>query len=148
MYNVSIKKSKYTEKDLWDNLKSVWDSVGRQPYFKDMSIGSIHVGTYIHRFGSWNNALLEFAKHLGQETTLIKKEIKKTKRKTIGLSLRYDILKRDNFKCVLCGDSPAKNNKCELEIDHIVPISKGGLNELLNLRTLCLKCNQGKKNKD
>lgn len=56
--------------------------------------------------------------------------------------LRYDILKRDGFKCVLCG-STAKDG-VKLHVDHIVPLSRGGKTEMANLRTLCDRCNLGK----
>lgn len=58
--------------------------------------------------------------------------------------LRYRILKRDGFRCVLCGRSPATTLGIELQIDHIVPVSRGGDNSLGNLRTTCADCNLGK----
>ena len=58
--------------------------------------------------------------------------------------LRYQILKRDR-RCVLCGVGPGE---ARLEVDHIVPRSKGGSNELTNLQTLCDGCNRGKSNLD
>lgn len=66
-------------------------------------------------------------------------------RAMISDSLRYDIMKRDGFKCVLCGMS-AKDGAI-LHVDHIIPVSKGGKSEKDNLRTLCERCNLGKSNK-
>jgi hypothetical protein len=66
---------------------------------------------------------------------------------TVKLSktLRYDILSRDNFTCQCCG---AKSiDGAVLEVDHIVPRSKGGSNDPGNLRTLCSNCNGGKSDK-
>ena len=60
--------------------------------------------------------------------------------------LRYQVLKRDNFKCCACGASPAKDPSVELHIDHILPYSKGGETILENLQTLCSRCNLGKSN--
>ena len=60
-------------------------------------------------------------------------------------SLRYDVLKRDGFKCTLCGRTASDD--ITLEVDHIIPVSKGGLTELDNLRTLCYDCNRGKRDK-
>lgn len=60
-------------------------------------------------------------------------------------SLRYDIMNRDNFSCVICGASA--NVGARLHVDHIVPISKGGKSIPSNLRTLCERCNVGKSNK-
>ena len=70
---------------------------------------------------------------------------KKAARK-ISDKLRYQVLKRDNFKCCACGASPAKDPSVELHIDHIIPWSKGGKTEFDNLQTLCSKCNLGKSN--
>ncbi|MCL1866890.1 MAG: HNH endonuclease, partial [Oscillospiraceae bacterium] len=60
-------------------------------------------------------------------------------------SKRYDILKRDNFKCKFCGRKA--DDGVELEVDHIIPVSKGGKTTDSNLQTLCYDCNQGKKAK-
>jgi len=66
--------------------------------------------------------------------------------KSISDKLRYQVLKRDSFKCCACGASPAKDPSVELHIDHIIPWSKGGENTAENLQTLCSKCNLGKSN--
>lgn len=60
-------------------------------------------------------------------------------------SMRYDVLRRDGFRCVLCGMS--SKDGAVLHVDHIIPISKGGKTEMSNLRTLCERCNIGKSNK-
>lgn len=60
-------------------------------------------------------------------------------------SLRYDVMKRDGFRCVLCGARAMDGVK--LHVDHIRPVSKGGKTELPNLRTLCERCNLGKRDK-
>lgn len=59
----------------------------------------------------------------------------------IPLSIRVSILHRDGYKCVFCGRSA---KQVELEVDHIVPFSKGGSNDPSNLQTLCFDCNRGK----
>lgn len=66
-------------------------------------------------------------------------------RKIMSHSLRYDIMKRDGFRCVLCGRSA--NDHVTLHVDHILPVSKGGKTEYGNLRTLCSDCNMGKRDK-
>jgi len=66
------------------------------------------------------------------------------KRKIAGVvtnKLRMSIFLRDNFKCVFCGSEEA------IEVDHIIPVIKGGLTNKSNLQTLCFKCNSGKKGK-
>lgn len=65
--------------------------------------------------------------------------------KNISTHLRFDILKRDNYRCQICGASSVHGTT--LEIDHIVARSKGGTNFEWNLWTLCKDCNSGKSNK-
>ncbi len=60
-------------------------------------------------------------------------------------SLRYDVLRRDSFKCQICGATAKEGAK--LHVDHIIPVSKGGKTILSNLRTLCDRCNMGKSAK-
>ncbi|KGG19285.1 HNH endonuclease [Prochlorococcus marinus] len=64
----------------------------------------------------------------------------KQKYAKVSPKLRYQILERDNFTCK-CG---AKSPQVRLEVDHIIPRSKGGSNAPSNLRTLCAECNSGK----
>jgi hypothetical protein len=61
-----------------------------------------------------------------------------------GLRLRMEVLKRDRYKCRLCGRSPAQFHELWLEIDHIMPWSSGGKTEIGNMQTLCNECNRGK----
>jgi len=62
-------------------------------------------------------------------------------------TVRFDVLKRDR-KCVLCGAAPEIDSEVRLHVDHIVPRSKGGSNEMSNLQVLCSECNLGKSNRD
>lgn len=69
--------------------------------------------------------------------------VHKTSR-SISVHLRYKVLLRDSFRCVLCGRSPAMEIGCVLQVDHIKPWSLGGETEIDNLRSLCRECNLGK----
>lgn len=60
-------------------------------------------------------------------------------------SLRYQVLKESGHRCELCG---ATKNERPLDVDHILPRSKGGKNIYENLQVLCSKCNRSKGNKD
>ena len=132
--------------------------------------------TFTSHFGSWRNALSSFIKYVNgkDEQDLSKDEIltapshptpfpvpnhlpinsdeevevaqkHKTPREP-NLRLRFKVLQRDQFKCCICGASPAKDPTVELHVDHIFPWSKGGETVLENLQTLCFKCNNGKSN--
>lgn len=57
--------------------------------------------------------------------------------------LRMRVLRRDNFKCKLCGRSPSNYTDIELHVHHIIPWSEGGITEMDNLITLCHTCHKG-----
>jgi 5-methylcytosine-specific restriction endonuclease McrA len=63
-------------------------------------------------------------------------------KRNISVRLRHQILERDSFKCRDCGATSTTG--ATLEVDHTVPVSKGGSNDPSNLRTLCSDCNRGK----
>jgi len=58
--------------------------------------------------------------------------------------LRESIKVRDNYSCRNCGISTIDEAHLLLEIDHIIPVSKGGLTIENNLQTLCWRCNRAK----
>ena len=60
-------------------------------------------------------------------------------------SLRYLVLKESNGRCALCGITKEER---PLDVDHIIPRSKGGKTVYENLQVLCSKCNRSKNNKD
>ena len=61
--------------------------------------------------------------------------------------LRSHIKARDNHTCRYCSVSLAAEPHLLLEVDHIVPVSKGGQSTPENLQTLCWRCNRTKSNK-
>jgi hypothetical protein len=61
--------------------------------------------------------------------------------RTLSRTLRFQVLRRDDFRCTYCGRSASE---AVLHIDHVTPWSAGGRNDLENLRTACLDCNLGK----
>ena len=77
--------------------------------------------------------------------TEIYKKSKSYQRSLMTPSLRYDVMRRDGFRCVLCGRTV--NDGIKLHVDHIMPIAKGGKTVKSNLRTLCHECNLGKSDK-
>lgn len=63
----------------------------------------------------------------------------------ISGSIRYKVLLRAKNRCESCGIS---NKEKALEVDHIIPRTKGGKDELSNFQALCFTCNSQKSNKD
>jgi len=67
------------------------------------------------------------------------------KRSSVGVKLRREVFMRDRFRCQECGVHPdATHRHVFLEVDHIIPVARGGTNRLENLQTLCDVCNAGK----
>ena len=64
-----------------------------------------------------------------------------TERKTLQKKTRFQVFKRDEFKCCYCGRCPPN---VVLEVDHIIAVANGGTNQIDNLITSCFDCNRGK----
>lgn len=152
-----------TDEEMFCEIKRIWMILGRQPTSNDMKkgISTISLQSYSRRFGGWRNALDAFINYNHADSTLhkavnesdtlsVKKDrhnsitYKHRTNRDISNKLRFAVLKRDHYKCCICGASPAKDPSVELHIDHIIPWSKGGETTLDNLQTLCSKCNLGK----
>jgi hypothetical protein len=160
---------RYTDEECFDNLLAVWTHYRRPPKYLEMSLPPSQVGAkaYVGRFKTWNKALAAFVERVNldngqeEESNLNPRTIETgepslsltplrplpEQTRSLKLGLRFRVLSRDRFKCVLCGDHPAKNPGCDLHVDHISPWSKGGKTELENLRTLCAACNVGRGNR-
>jgi|GEM_PF-2402108 len=66
-------------------------------------------------------------------------------RQAVSKKARFEVMQRDGFCCRLCGRGKVEG--VTLHLDHRIPISRGGTNDLSNLQTLCEDCNQGKSNR-
>lgn len=71
--------------------------------------------------------------------------VKEIKLEYLSKEIKDQVLKRDNYRCVICNRGVADG--VLLEIDHKIPISKGGSNRIENAQTLCVSCNNKKRNK-
>lgn len=71
----------------------------------------------------------------------------KYQRQLMTPQLRENILSRDHHTCKYCGVSRTAQSHLLLEVDHILPISKGGITAIDNLQSLCWKCNRSKGSK-
>lgn len=65
-------------------------------------------------------------------------------RAPISRALRHEVFKKSNYTCAECGKT---NKETILCVDHIIPVSQGGTDELDNLQCLCEECNQAKSNR-
>ena len=145
-----------SDEELFDEIENVCTTLGKQPSYSQMrDMARFSMGTYEKRFNGWRGALKAFIDFINDEsndkTVIDNTEVQalnansghKTSR-TINLRIRFLVLQRDNFKCCACGASPATNPLVTLQVDHIIPWSKGGETVLENLQTLCANCNLGK----
>jgi hypothetical protein len=64
-----------------------------------------------------------------------------TKRKSLSPRTRFEIFKRDGFRCIYCGATPLN---ATLQVDHVVAVASGGTDDPANLVTSCGSCNSGK----
>ena len=155
-----------TDEELFENVKSLWISLGRQPRYAELRApGSrFSAGTYDTRFGSWSKALKEFVAWVNSDpseqlqrqeaettqgaagSTVQIESAKRRTRREISDRQRFRILVRDSFRCKACGASPLTRPGVELHVDHVLPWSKGGETTDDNLETKCNKCNLGKGN--
>jgi hypothetical protein len=160
---------RYSADEYFENLLSVWTHFGCQPSYGEMKRppSKISARAYEKKWGTWRKALLAFLEKVSSDTDDAEpdspasvedakpgprkrrqigrvKRLKAEDQHQIRLGLRYQVLKRAHFRCVLCGRSPATHVGCVLHVDHIVPFSKDGKTVLENLRSACENCNLGK----
>lgn len=157
---------RYSEDDYFENMLRVWTYRGRQPKLREMDErpSVIPSGAYEARLGGWKQALAGFLERVSASDQTARaatvdgasgrdvrelspaEEVAGPRARKIPLGLRYNVLRRDRFRCVVCGASPAHEAACQLHVDHIIPFSMGGPTVNDNLRTLCSRCNIGRSN--
>ena len=150
----------YKNKSRLDDFKDEIADLYKQNYsapeickLLNLNVSERQVQRYVKKLGI-NRSVREALKLCEKrrvETIKRKWESYRSKKKKIvkqGIypSLRYKILSRDKFKCVLCGWGQEEGVR--LEVDHIIPQHQGGKNNIDNLRTLCQLCNVGRNGND
>lgn len=161
----SAHQRRWTDDDYFENLLEVWTHYGRPPTKGeiDRPPSRITSSGYARKFGTWVKAKQAFVDRVNSDLGEIldepPKQVSEASRQTvetvlredqraIAVGLRYQVLRRDNFKCVLCGRSPATDGAVVLHVDHILAFSRGGKTRLDNLRSTCQDCNLGKGAQD
>lgn len=158
----------YSEEACVDNLRLMWMHLRRPPGVEDMRRppSTIREDIYRRRWGSWRGTLEAFVAKVNAtpDDPLLgavgawraairgadsangsaRPPLPPRLRRNATAALRLAVFQRDCFRCVLCGDSPARDPRCRLEVDHVRPFSRGGRTEAANLRTLCHACNAGR----
>jgi|CXWL01.1.fsa_nt_gi 5-methylcytosine-specific restriction endonuclease McrA len=147
---------------LFEEMELIWKKVGHRPSKDewDAHKPAYSYTTYKTRFNGWLNACAAFIEYISdrgdvtqshkptqvtvQPESMVLAELTPEDRRGVPLKLRYRVLVRNNFRCVLCGRSPALEHGVRLHVDHIVPYARGGKTIEENLRTLCDTCNWGK----
>lgn len=89
----------------------------------------------LNKFISYLSEIIKFKKSVAGQRALMTS------------ALRRKMLIRDNYTCQICGNSKQKEPNLLLEIDHVIPLSRGGITSEENLQTLCWKCNRSKGTK-
>jgi 5-methylcytosine-specific restriction endonuclease McrA len=154
-----------TDEELFENIKSLWMNLGRQPRYNEVKApnSQFSAGTYENRFGSWSKTLSRFVgwvnsassdqaqQNVEEEqnatnSTLQISSVRRRTRREISDRQRFRILVRDDFRCKACGASPLIQPGVELHVDHILPWSKGGETTDDNIESKCKQCNLGKGN--
>ncbi len=101
--------------------------------WKRYSFSAAEISTFIKRL---NNKRGDFYNDRGIWDALCRVE-----RGKVSNKMRFAIYERDGYRCRHCGVYGRYNKYVQLEIDHIIPIAKGGKTTYDNLQTLCHKCN-------
>ncbi len=160
--------SHITDDQCFENLALLWTHYGRPPQYREMFHGpsAIQGKTYITRWGTWRKALkafVEWANAVDQplgsagaatEPRPAKAAVQLRPNRTeadcreVRPRLQFQVFKRDHFRCVYCGRSPATHLDVILHADHIRAVKNGGKTTLDNLQTLCERCNLGKGTSD
>jgi len=141
-----MNRQKITNEELISELRRVAKTLGFENVTKNefKKHGKYGDTIYGKRFGSWYKANIAAGLE-GYDHG--KKRKANFKRVRIRSQVKLNILRRDKHQCCLCHKSPNRFPYPNLQIDHIIPVSKGGSNDESNLWTLCQKCNRAKSDK-
>ena len=123
--------------------------------FEDFAFEELYFPTYSFRYISLGGnsgtqfdvemdikMMERFVRYLAESVQF--KNSAEGQRRLMTSKLRRMIIERDEYTCQQCGNSTDQEPNLLLEVDHIIPVSKGGITSEENLQTLCWKCNRSK----
>ena len=139
----------------WD-IRVFWkNELQKKLGFEPVDFSTVHFPKYVFQYvSSGGNASTKCEitmdiKNLNDFILYLSERIRFSKsvaaqRALMTSRLRTYIKERDGYTCRYCGASVSVEPNLLLEIDHIIPVSKGGLTTESNLQTLCWRCNRSK----
>lgn len=155
---------KSKQKELFKEIRRfipIWVKIGgkarilKELGFEPIEINDIYFPTYTFKYisaGGYSSFTVDIELNLPNlenmiayiNGTLAYRNSIEGQRTLMTTKLREAIKARDNYTCKHCGISTHKEPHLLLEIDHVIPVSKGGQTMESNLQTLCWKCNRTK----
>src|SRR5208283_1973610 len=152
-----------TDEELFENLEQLWERLGKQPIREDFvkPLSRYSHSVYSRRFGTYRKALEAFVASFERQTVEPKQDSQEAPQgeidatpampahrtsRSISWRTRFLVMRRDDFKCRLCGVAPAIKPGTVLVVEHVHPWASGGETVMENLQTLCEQCNGGKSN--
>jgi 5-methylcytosine-specific restriction endonuclease McrA len=144
-----VRRTRYSAEELVRRLDETWVKLGFRPGGRLLMLkANISYAPYRERWGSLRAACEALARHkkgeISREELLRGNERAREGREALPAKMRYAVMERDGFRCVVCGASAAETPGVVLEVDHMRAWAKGGRHEMGNLRTTCRECNRGK----
>lgn len=136
-------------------IKKFSKKLVRELGFKDVDLSNSYFPSFVFSYvssggnASLKNTVTMDIENLNDMIGYLNERIKWKKsvagqRALMTSKLREKILSRDNYTCKQCGVSVEQEPHLLLEVDHVIPVSKGGMTSEDNLQTLCWRCNRSK----
>jgi hypothetical protein len=145
---------RHSDEELLAPIERVWRWCGRYPSALDFrKYSAVHNdgisnAAIYYRFGPVRPFLAAFAEwkqgRMTMRDLLLFGDTERARREPISPGLRHRVVHAANSTCACCGRSPANTRGLAVHVDHIVPVSKGGSDDVSNLQVLCADCNLGK----
>lgn len=152
LHHSNFHKDKSKSDGLCPYCKECKNHKGRELYKKDPDKKKKSVKEYMKRTGEYYRYKPYNPQYYSSDKSKLKKKVRDLKRRVqirgnddfkITSRVVQDILDNSNGKCNYCG----KDCKENYHIDHIIPVSRGGGNNIDNLCLSCPSCNWSKGNK-